>query len=232
MLSPYRCDDIDSRGFGHLNMNPLEYVYCHKRIRKIHGFVVLSEFAMPSEVMNGAIIVNPFNLSSVTRALEKAVRMSKQERGLRIARDIDHVKLASSKWSRRVLEALDEVWSPAAGSYAMAQLNELVDIDAVAEDSGARPKINQRSNIREQNAQLSTHEISEILRLECVSSCGCLSSLSKEIVDFQLHVYDLFRNSTQGIQLTHTHTHTHTHTQVHSFRNTKEFECVEKHSET
>jgi len=120
---------------------------------------------MPSEVMNGAIIVNPFNLSSVTRALEKAVRMSKQERGLRIARDIDHVKLASSKWSRRVLEALDEVWSPAAGSYAMAQLNELVDIDAVAEDSGARPKINQRSNIREQNAQLSTHEISEFSAL-------------------------------------------------------------------
>ena len=120
---------------------------------------------MPSEVMNGAIIVNPFNLSSVTRALEKAVRMSKQERGLRIARDIDHVKLASSKWSRRVLEALDEVWSPAAGSYAMAQLNELVDIDAVAEDSGARPKINQRSNIREQNAQVSTHEISEFSAL-------------------------------------------------------------------
>ena len=112
-----------------------------------------------------------------------------------------------SKWSRRVLEALDEVWSPAAGSYAMAQLNELVDIDAVAEDSGARPKINQRSNIREQNAQVSTHEISEFSALNAS------------------HLADVYRISRKRLLIFN-----YTGTLVPQF--TKEFECVEEHSET
>jgi len=146
-------------GSEHLNMNPLEFVYCHRAdSSRPPGVVVLSEFAMPSEVLNGAIIVNPFNLTSVTQALEKAVRMTKQERRLCIAQDIEHIKLASSKWSRRVLEALDEVWSPAAGSYAIAQLNQLVDMDAVAEDSGDRSSMISKKNNREQ-AALSTHAI-------------------------------------------------------------------------
>eukprot|EP00939_MAST-03C_sp_MAST-3C-sp1_P000526 g526.t1 len=125
-------------GSEHLNMNPLEFVFCHRRQdddkdapRRPPGIVVLSEFSMVSEVMNGAICVNPFNLGDLKEALDKACKMSRQERALRIARDVDHVTLSSCNWSRRVLEALDEMWNPATGTRAIAGLDDIVDMDAV-----------------------------------------------------------------------------------------------------
>jgi len=155
-------------GSEHLNMNPLEYVFCHRKQenkddQRPPGVVVLSEFSMASDVMNGALCVNPFNLESVTRALDTAIRMSPENRALRISRDVHHVTLASHTWSRRMLECLDEMWNPAAGSSAIAGLDDIVDMEAVVAEPATTPvatdEIHANATGKQNEAMIASHAL-------------------------------------------------------------------------
>jgi len=106
-----------------LNLLPLEYIYARKSIDDDHGgskyhtveqkvgagVVLASEFSAVSNILNGALRVNPFDIQMFSTSLEKSLRMEKEEREGRRARDIDFVSSCpSAKWTKNVLRDLNE----------------------------------------------------------------------------------------------------------------------------
>lgn len=114
---------------GGLNVKPLEYVFargyqssCSLKSKSSEdqqltttttdpgaGVVVLSEFSGCCCVLNGALRINPWNLSQVTSSLDQALGMSMEERVSRRARDIEYItKKSAASWTRQVLLVLQE----------------------------------------------------------------------------------------------------------------------------
>jgi trehalose 6-phosphate synthase/phosphatase len=107
---------------GGLNLYPLEYVFakgmgnphdnskCASMTRRSKaGVVILSEFSACCCVLNGGLRVNPWNITEVVNALDRAINMSDEERLGRRARDLPYItSQPSSNWTRQVLSILQE----------------------------------------------------------------------------------------------------------------------------
>jgi trehalose-6-phosphate synthase len=72
-----------------MNLVSKEYVACRTDDR---GVLVLSEFAGAAEQLEQAVIVNPYDLDGLARALGEAVDMSGEEQGLRMQALRKHVR--------------------------------------------------------------------------------------------------------------------------------------------
>jgi len=92
-----------------LNLQPLEFIYSHKKPASA-GVTIVSEFSACSSVLNGALRVNPFDISMTASLLDKALSMDRQERDSRHLRDIEFVStMPSSKWTKNVLRDLVDI---------------------------------------------------------------------------------------------------------------------------
>lgn len=92
-----------------LNLLPLEFIYSHNKPASA-GVAVVSEFSACSSVLNGALRVNPFDISMTASFLDKALSMSRQERDSRHLRDIEFIStMPSSKWTKNVLRDLEDI---------------------------------------------------------------------------------------------------------------------------
>lgn len=60
-----------------MNLVSFEYIACH---RERHGNLILSEFAGSARSLTGAIIVNPYNIHDMARAIHQAYSMDPEER--------------------------------------------------------------------------------------------------------------------------------------------------------
>ena len=87
-----------------LNLHPQEFLMARK---EAGGVVIVSEFANAHEFLNGALSVNPWDISSIVGQLEKAVEMGESEVKLRQTRDIDNiVKREKRLWCSHVIQNL------------------------------------------------------------------------------------------------------------------------------
>ncbi len=91
-----------------LNLLPLEYVYIRKK-PATPGVVISSEFSVVSNVLNGALRVNPFDIQMTVTCIDKALTMSQHEKEGRRCRDEAFVtSCTSSQWARNVLNDLSD----------------------------------------------------------------------------------------------------------------------------
>ena len=60
-----------------MNLVSFEYIACQQ---KRHGSMILSEFAGSAQSLDGSIIVNPWNIFEMARAMYQAVTMDGEER--------------------------------------------------------------------------------------------------------------------------------------------------------
>ena len=63
-----------------MNLVSFEYIACQQ---KRHGSLVLSEFAGSAQSLTGSLIVNPWNIDEMARAMQKALTMEDWERAER-----------------------------------------------------------------------------------------------------------------------------------------------------
>ncbi|MEQ8981679.1 MAG: trehalose-6-phosphate synthase, partial [Deltaproteobacteria bacterium] len=90
-----------------LNLVAKEYVMA-KAATNTKGALVLSEFAGAAVEMHGALLANPFDLSSMKNALMHALTMSDDERGQRQRRMQQIVEYNDvRRWGDGFLEGLE-----------------------------------------------------------------------------------------------------------------------------
>ncbi|TDH72885.1 hypothetical protein CCR75_009457 [Bremia lactucae] len=93
-----------------LNLKPLEFVYA-KGVNPIDrpGVVILSEFSACCCVLNGAVRVNPWNITGLVNSLDHALTMVDGERLGRRARDLPYItNQPAANWTKQVLSVLQE----------------------------------------------------------------------------------------------------------------------------
>lgn len=93
-----------------LNLKPLEYVFA-KGVTPGNraGVVILSEFSACCCVLNGALRVNPWNITEVVNSLDHALTMNEEERMGRRARDLPYItNQPAANWTKQVLSVLQE----------------------------------------------------------------------------------------------------------------------------
>ncbi|CAH0514041.1 unnamed protein product [Peronospora belbahrii] len=94
-----------------LNLKPLEFVFA-KGVNPTDrpGVVILSEFSACCCVLNGAVRVNPWNITGLVNSLDHALTMSDEERLGRRARDLPYItSQPAANWTKQVLSVLHEV---------------------------------------------------------------------------------------------------------------------------
>lgn len=100
-----------------LNLLPFEYV-CARRLQGGGGVCVLSEFAGCSRVLNGAIRVNPFSLTSVVEAMDRALSLDRRDACARMVKDWAFLDAhTTSSWVQLFVKDLKRVRAPS-GSRA------------------------------------------------------------------------------------------------------------------
>ena len=72
-----------------MNLVSFEYIACQ---RQRNGSLILSEFAGSAKSLTGSIIVNPWNIHEMARAIEQAYHMTPDERKERFERMAEHVQ--------------------------------------------------------------------------------------------------------------------------------------------
>uniref|UniRef100_A0AAV1U1R5 CBM20 domain-containing protein n=1 Tax=Peronospora matthiolae TaxID=2874970 RepID=A0AAV1U1R5_9STRA len=93
-----------------LNLKPLEFVFA-KGVEPTNrpGVVILSEFSACCCVLNGAVRVNPWNITGLVNSLDHALTMSDEERLGRRARDLPYItSQPAANWTKQVLSVLHE----------------------------------------------------------------------------------------------------------------------------
>jgi len=80
-----------------MNLVCFEYIACQEWG---HGSLILSEFAGAAQGLSGAIVVNPWNVHDMARALHKAVSMTEGERTDRFNKMNGYIQ----KYTRYVLD--------------------------------------------------------------------------------------------------------------------------------
>ncbi|KAI9998641.1 hypothetical protein PInf_003223 [Phytophthora infestans] len=93
-----------------LNLKPLEFVFA-KGVNPENppGVVILSEFSACCCVLNGAVRVNPWNITGLVNSLDHALTMSNEERLGRRARDLPYItNQPAANWTKQVLSVLHE----------------------------------------------------------------------------------------------------------------------------
>ncbi|CAD7955266.1 unnamed protein product [Amoebophrya sp. A25] len=80
---------LDTQVKDGMNLCPLEFLACRSKERIAP--VIVSEFSGVSQVLQGAVLVNPWNTSQVIAACAKCCRMSDEEKRERFNRDWSYV---------------------------------------------------------------------------------------------------------------------------------------------
>ncbi|RLN57900.1 hypothetical protein BBJ29_005376 [Phytophthora kernoviae] len=93
-----------------LNLKPLEFVFTKGMNPSSRpGVVILSEFSACCCVLNGAVRVNPWNITGLVNSLDHALTMSDDERLGRRARDLPYItSQPAANWTKQVLSVLHE----------------------------------------------------------------------------------------------------------------------------
>ncbi|KAG1692802.1 hypothetical protein DVH05_024417 [Phytophthora capsici] len=93
-----------------LNLKPLEFVFAKGVSPDSRpGVVILSEFSACCCVLNGAVRVNPWNITGLVNSLDNALTMSDEERLGRRARDLPYItNQPAANWTKQVLSVLHE----------------------------------------------------------------------------------------------------------------------------
>lgn len=133
-----------------LNLKPLEYVFA-KGVAPGHraGVVILSEFSACCCVLNGALRVNPWNITEVVNSLDHALTMSEEERMGRRARDLPYItNQPAANWTKQVLSVLQEATDGDEGGD-----EEYTDMEYMDTDMGRSHvlRIGQRSDFKHLN---------------------------------------------------------------------------------
>ena len=63
-----------------MNLVSFEYIACQE---KRHGSMIISEFVGSAQHLNGSIVVNPWNIFEMARAMYQSITMAKEERTAR-----------------------------------------------------------------------------------------------------------------------------------------------------
>lgn len=72
-----------------MNLVSFEYIACQQ---KRHGSLILSEFAGSAQSLTKSLIVNPWNVNEMARAMQKALTMEDWERAERFEQMNDYVQ--------------------------------------------------------------------------------------------------------------------------------------------
>lgn len=93
-----------------LNLKPLEFVFANgTKPGNRPGVVILSEFSACCCILNGALRINPWNITEVVNSLDHVLTMSDEERKGRRARDLPYItNQPAGNWTRQVLSVLQE----------------------------------------------------------------------------------------------------------------------------
>ncbi|CAH0485283.1 unnamed protein product [Peronospora farinosa] len=113
-----------------LNLKPLEFVFA-KGVDPTNrpGVVILSEFSACCCVLNGAVRVNPWNITGLVNSLDHALTMSDEERLGRRARDLPYItSQPAANWTKQVLSVLHEVTDNPEGDEEYTNM-EYVDME-------------------------------------------------------------------------------------------------------
>ena len=119
-----------------LNLQPLEFMYSHKKPASA-GVAIVSEFSACSSILNGALRVNPFDIGMTAMHLDKALSMNSQERDGRLARDLEFISsMPSSKWTKNVLRDLVDVKQSSADGDEDSDTGAVMDAEAGVDSIG------------------------------------------------------------------------------------------------
>lgn len=134
-----------------LNLKPLEYVFA-KGVSpgSRPGVVILSEFSACCCVLNGALRVNPWNITEVVNALDHALTMSEEERLGRRARDLPYItNQPAANWTKQVLSVLQEATENEEGD------EEYTDMEYMNTEIGRSHvlRVGQRADFKQLNIQ-------------------------------------------------------------------------------
>jgi len=101
-----------------LNLWPLEYLYVHRSPSR-PGLVLASEFAACASMLNGALRINPFNISGTAAVFDQALSMDQMEKEGRRARDLQFISgRPSALWTKQILM---DMWSLSGKAGARAR---------------------------------------------------------------------------------------------------------------
>lgn len=105
------------------------------------GIVVLSEFTTASNVLNGAVVVNPWNVSRTAASLDKALNSSAEDRMLRVMRDFLYAtRNPSYKWARNILlDLMEHVTNRESGDFVEMEQSELLTVSRKTTLGGVGP---------------------------------------------------------------------------------------------
>lgn len=113
-----------------LNLKPLEFVFAKGVSPSSRpGVVILSEFSACCCVLNGAVRVNPWNITGLVNSLDHALTMSDEERLGRRARDLPYItSQPAANWTKQVLSVLHEATDNAEGDEEYTNM-EYMDME-------------------------------------------------------------------------------------------------------
>ena len=74
------------------------------------GVLILSQFAGAAEELDGAIIVNPYDIEAITEAINIGLKMSSEEKLHRWIRMMEQInEFDIHKWSKNCIEAIENI---------------------------------------------------------------------------------------------------------------------------
>ena len=74
------------------------------------GVLILSQFAGAAEELDGAIIINPYDIEAITEAINLGLNMSLDERLNRWFRMIEQInEFDIHKWSKNCIKAIESI---------------------------------------------------------------------------------------------------------------------------
>ena len=127
-----------------MNLVAQEFVLCQQArvdLDPARGMLVLSEFAGAAQILPTAILVNPWNVAGMARALEAALEIQEHERDERMGAMAERVRdLDCHAWSQEFLTRLHRTASKTRGPHSTPLRGAAAD-DLVIAFHGARRRI-------------------------------------------------------------------------------------------
>jgi trehalose 6-phosphate synthase/phosphatase len=131
-----------------LNLLPLEYIYSRRNLPR-GGVVIASEFSTCSNLLNGALKVNPFSPANVSDTILQALSLSNKDCDYRRQRDLPFIEShPSSKWTKNIVDELEQLRTQSGHGRttlkkypAQLNINSMLDAYAnAAKEVGITPK--------------------------------------------------------------------------------------------
>lgn len=108
LISLYHVSDvclISSTRDG-MNLVSYEYIACQK---EKNGALILSEFAGAAQSLNGAIVVNPWNIEELSEAIKESLTMPQEKRRIEFEKLFEYIsKHTSAHWGETFVKELSK----------------------------------------------------------------------------------------------------------------------------